>query len=141
MQTFKEFLTEGDVVDFSAKKSEKELKTFHSGFASKNKERAEEMAKLVQSHIDSGKFSMKVGDRFTTEHSRKNNLPPHEIKGYYVDPKNPEERYGYHTQQGDQPIQRIMIKDPKLEKIHGPEKWKSIQQGIRPFNKLQTVKK
>jgi len=90
-----------------------------------------------------GAFPMEIGTRFTTEHGRKNNLPANLITGYYVNPKNPES-YGYRVRRefpsGDWDETHSLIRDPKLEALHGPEKWEEIQRGIIPMTGPRVVK-
>lgn len=92
---------------------------------------------------EQGKFPLQVGDRFHTEHTRANNLPPHQVKGYYVNPKNPEGDYGYHTRQefpnGDYQAGQMAIRSRQLEAIHGSEKWARLTD-YKPLGKLSVVK-
>lgn len=130
------------VIDFGKEKESREVKKFHSGFMKKIGEKSAETKELIQRHIDSGSFPMKVGTRFTSDHSRKNKLPPYKITGYYVNPKNPNGSYGYHVEQGDGDDKTAsvhMIRDPKLEELHGAEKWDELQKGIKPFERLKSV--
>lgn len=132
-------LGEGDVTDLGQKRDERRLANFHKTFMGDVRSGAKEIAARIQDHIDAGHFPMKVGTRFSTEHSRRNKLPPFKVTGYYVDKKNPEGRYGYHVDNGE--TQTIhMIKDPGLEKMAGPDKWKELQAGVQEYKPLKSVK-
>jgi hypothetical protein len=130
------------VTSLAAEKDKRELTKYHKSFMGKVSDRAQEMRELIQKHVDAGKFPFKVGDRFSTEHSRKRNDAPLEVVGYHVDPKNPDENYGYHvrrnTPEGEE-RSMIMLKSKNLEKLHGPEKWAELQAGFQKFEPLKVV--
>lgn len=145
--TFKDDITEEEddkgVVNLSKVRDDKKVKDFHKGFMGDMKDRANEYAERVQKHIDDGKFPMKVGDRFSTQHSRDNDLPPTKITGYYVDKKNPDGHYGYHVERqvdGDVERSQLAIRHPGLEKLHGPKKWAQLQAGMKKFEPLKSIK-
>jgi hypothetical protein len=130
-------------VDLSQKRDEKKLKDFHKGLMDDLGSRVDQYAEIVQNHIDSGKFTMRVGDRFSTQHSRDRNKPPSKITGYYVNSKNPDGDYGYHieTPTEDGLEQTIMsLRHPGSEKRFGPEKWAEIQAGVRKYEPLKSIK-
>jgi hypothetical protein len=131
-----------NVTSLSDEKEKRELRKYHKAFMGKVSDRAQEMKQVIQSHIDSGKFPFKVGDRFSTAHSRKNEHAPFEVVGYHVDMKNPDETYGYHvrrnTPDGEEKSM-IMLRSKSLEKLHGPEKWAELQSGFQKFEPLKVV--
>jgi hypothetical protein len=133
---------ENKVTSLAAEKDKRELAKYHKTFMGQVSDRASEMRELIQSHIDAGKFPYKVGDRFSTEHGRKNKQTPFEVVGYHVDRKNPDENYGYHvrrdTPEGEERTM-IMIKSKNLEKLHGPEKWAELQAGFQKYEPLKVV--
>lgn len=133
---------ENKVTSLAAEKDKRELAKYHKTFMGQVSDRASEMRELIQSHIDAGKFPYKVGDRFSTEHGRKNKHTPFEVVGYHVDRKNPDENYGYHvrrdTPEGEERTM-IMIKSKNLEKLHGPEKWAKLQAGFQKYEPLKVV--
>jgi len=130
------------VTSLAGEREKRELSKYHKAFMGKVADRAQEMKELIQKHVEAGKFPFKVGDRFSTEHGRKNNSAPFEVVGYHVDPKNPEENYGYHvrrdTPEGEE-RSMIMIRSKNLEKLHGPEKWAQLQAGFQKFEPLKVV--
>lgn len=138
-------LTEEDdkkVTSLAAEKDKRELSKYHKAFMGKVADRAQEMKDIIQSHIAAGKFPFKVGDRFSTEHSRTNQQAPLEVVGYHVDPKNPEENYGYHVRRDTPDGEErsiIMLRSKNLEKLHGPEKWAQLQAGFQKFEPLKVV--
>lgn len=145
--TFKDEIAEEEddkgVVNLSKARDDKKIKDFHKGFMGDMKDRANEYAERVQKHIDDGKFPMKVGDRFSTQHSRDNKHPPLKVTGYYVDKKNPDGHYGYHVERqvdGDVERSQHAIRNPNLEKLHGPKKWAELQSGIQKFEPLKSIK-
>lgn len=132
----------GNVTSLAGEKEKRELSKYHKAFMGKVSDRASEMKEVIQKHIESGKFPFKVGDRFSTEHGRKNNHAPFKVTGYHVDMKNPDETYGYHvsrdTPDGEEKSM-VMIKSKSLEKLHGPEKWASLQAGFQKYEPLKVV--
>lgn len=138
-------LTEEDdnkVTSLAAERDKREVSKFHKVFMGKVSDRAQEIKELIQKHIDAGKFPFKVGDRFSTAHGRKNQQAPFQVVGYHVDPKNPEENYGYHVRRDTPDGEEksiIMIKSKNLEKLHGPEKWAELQSGFQKFEPLKVV--
>lgn len=130
-----------DTSDVGALKETKALTEFHKKFMGDVRTRAQELAEVRRQLIDQGAFPMEVGTRFTTSHAREAGLGPHTVIGYYVNPKDPYNSYGYRVRQdlndGDWQEYDMMIRDPKLEARHGPERWKEIQEGIQPFTGLR----
>ena len=122
----------------------KKLMDYHQGFMGNVNDRAKQLAEVTQYLKDQGAFPMEVGTRFTTPMSREQGHPPHLITGYYVNPKNPTEAYGYRTRQewpnGDFREGNMMLRDPKLEAIHGPEKWKQLLEGYTPMTGPRVAK-
>lgn len=143
MKRFKKFIKESnEPIDLSKKREEKNLQKFHSKMRSDISDRVSSMREAINKHREAGRLPMNVGDRFTTEHSRRNNQPPFKVTGHYVDMKNPENRYGYHIEQGEgenKTTSMHMVADPRLEKLHGPEKWKQIQAGVQKLGGLKKV--
>lgn len=130
------------VISLNAEKEKKEITKYHKAFMGKVASRSDEIRQLVQKHVEAGKFPFKIGDRFSTEHTRKNKTTPFEVIGYHVDPKSPDENYGYHvrrnTNDGEERTM-IMIRSKNLEKLHGPEKWDELQKGFQKFEPLKVV--
>jgi hypothetical protein len=130
------------VTSLSVEKEKRELSKYHKAFMGKVSDRAQEMKDIIQKHVEAGKFPYKIGDRFTTDHTRRNNMAPLQVVGYHVDPKNPEENYGYHVHR-DTPegVEKsmIMIRSKGGEKLHGPEKWAELQAGFKKFEPLKVV--
>lgn len=133
-----------DTNDIAKLQETKRLMDYHKGFMGDVRERAQSLAELQRQMQEQGAFPMEVGTRFTTPHSQKFGQPPHIVTGYYVDPKNPSGRYGYRVRQehGDGSVteQMLMIRDPKLEALHGPEKWEELQRGFVPMTGPKVVK-
>lgn len=145
--TGKEEMTEEDnVVDLSQKRDDKNLRNFHKKFMGDVADRANETTKLIASHREKGKLPFEVGSRFSTDHSRRNKLPPMKVTGYYVNPKNPDNDYGYHVERrtgaGEDDVEKttIALRHPGLEKHHGPEKWSKLVSGFQPVGKLKSIK-
>jgi hypothetical protein len=134
-----------DPSNVGALKETEALTNFHKDFMSNIRTKAQDLAKIQRELKDQGAFPMEVGTRFTSEHSRQNNLGPHTIEGYFVDPKDPYNRYGYRVHQdlggGDWAKYDMMIRDPKLEARFGPEEWKKFQQGWIPMTGPRVAKK
>ena len=133
-----------DTNDIAKLQETKRLMDYHKGFMGDVRERAQSLAELQRQMQEQGAFPMEVGTRFTTPHSQKFGHPPHIVTGYYVDPKNPSGRYGYRVRQehadGNVTEQMLMIRDPKLEALHGPEKWEELQRGFVPMTGPKVVK-
>jgi hypothetical protein len=71
------------------------MRDFHKDFMGNVGDRARSHMKNVNSLRDAGELPFDVGTRFTTPHSRKNNLPPFKVTGHWADIKKPNDRYGY----------------------------------------------
>ena len=114
-----------DTNDIAKLQETKRLMDYHKGLMGDVRERAQSLAEIQRQMQEQGVFPMEVGTRFTTPQSIKFGQPPHVVTGYYVDPKNPSGRYGYRVRQehgdGNVTEQMLMIRDPKLEALHGPE--------------------
>jgi hypothetical protein len=132
-----------DSASIPALQEAKGMMKTHNSLMSDIGQRMRERAELIRSMVDRGMFPLKVGDRFHTEKTRAENLPPHQVKGYYADPKNPELNYGYHTRQefpnGDYQQGQMAIRSQQLEAIHGPEKWARLTD-YKPLGRLSVVK-
>jgi hypothetical protein len=133
-----------DTNDLAKLQETKRLMEFHKGFTGDVKERAKSLAEAVQQMKEAGAFPMEVGTRYTTEHSRRTGQSPWTITNYYVDPKNPQGSYGYYVRRelpdGGYEESVSKIRDPKLEALHGPEKWEELQRGITPMTGPKVVK-
>lgn len=92
-------LEQSKIVNLGARREQKEIGKFHKNLMSEVADRARERAKIAQEYHENGKLPFEVGTRFSTEHSRQNNLHPLEVTGHYVDAKNPE-KYGYYYKRG-----------------------------------------
>lgn len=71
------------------------LRDFHKDFRSKMSDMMREMMEHTKSIRDQGLLPFEVGTRFTTPHSRRNDLPPFKVTGYWSDQKTG--KYGYNT--------------------------------------------
>jgi len=133
-----------DTNDIAKLQETKRLMDYHKGLMGDVKKNAQSLAELQRQMQEQGAFPMEVGTRFTTPHSQKFGQPAHVVMGYYVDPKNPSGRYGYRVRQeygdGNVTEQMLMIRDPKLEALHGPEKWEELQRGFVPMTGPKMVK-
>jgi len=133
-----------DTNDLAKLQETKRLMEFHKGFTGDVKERAKSLAETVQQMKEAGAFPMEVGTRYTTEHSRRTGQSPWTITNYYVDPKNPQGSYGYYVRRelpdGGYEESVSKIRDPKLEALHGPEKWEELQRGFTPMTGPKVVK-
>jgi hypothetical protein len=116
------------------------LQDFHTRFMADMSERAKEKGNLIRQYIEEGKFPMEVGTRYQTSKSIEQGGLPYEITGYYIDSKNPAGRYGYHVRRGDEESGMHLIRDPKLEALHGPEKWEQLQADRIPMFGPRVVK-
>lgn len=134
------------VVDLGQARDAKRLNDFHSNLMGQVRDTAREMGELIADHRESGNLPFDIGTRFTTKHSRENNLPPFKVTGYFVNRKNPDEHYGYHVERQmsadpeDVEKTTVAVRHPRLEKLHGPEKWAELTAGFRPFMGLSVAK-
>lgn len=78
-----------------------QLREAYKTLGEKIREGSMAAAQRAKEYHESGKLPLPVGTRFTTEHSRKNKLPPFKVLAHYVDHKDPE-RYGYYVEQGEE---------------------------------------
>jgi hypothetical protein len=133
-----------DTNDLAKLQETKRLMEFHKNLMGDVNERAQALAEIQRQMREQGAFPMEVGTRYTTEQTRRLGQPPYVVQGYYVNPKDPYNSYGYRYRQeypnGDFSEGHAMIRDPKLEKLHGPEKWEEIQRGIVPMTGPKVVK-
>lgn len=133
-----------DTADIGQLTETKKLMDFHKNFMSDLNERAASLAEIMQKMRDQGAFPMDIGTRFMTSKSRELGNPPHVITGYYVNPKDPYNSYGYRVRQewpnGDFHEGNMMIRDPKLEAMHGSEKWQKLQEDVVPMTGPKPVK-
>jgi len=133
-----------DTSNVGALQDTKNLMGFHSDMMSDIKSRSQQLGETLKYLRERGDLPMDVGTRFTTVHSRENNLPPFVVTGYHVNPKNPTGSYGYRVRRefpnGDWQESNHLVRDPKLESIHGPEKWKMFQEGVQPFTGPRVAK-
>jgi len=122
----------------------RKLMGFHRDLQSEISERSKELNEALRRHLDAGHLPMVMGTRFTTEHSRSRRLPPFKVAGYYVNPKDPDGEYGYRVERvhADGSVEHTthLVRSPKLEAIHGAEKWKRLQEGVQPFTGLTVAK-
>lgn len=133
-----------DTNDIAKLQETKRLMDYHKGFMGDVKERAKSANEIVQQMRASGAFPMEIGTRYTTEHSRRTGQAPWTVTNYYVDPKNPQGSYGYYVRRelpdGGYEESVSKIRDPKLEAMHGPEKWEELQRGFVPMTGPKVVK-
>jgi hypothetical protein len=133
-----------DTNDVGALKEAKSLTDFHSKFMGDVRTRAQELSEVRRQLQEQGAFPMEVGTRYTTEHSRRTGQPPWTVTNYYVDQKNPQGNYGYYVRRelpdGGYEESISKIRDPKLEALHGPEKWEELQRGFVPMTGPRVVK-
>lgn len=76
------------------------LQNFSANLRQQVQERAQAMARTGREAHEAGKLPFTVGTRFTTSHSRENNLRPWIVESHFVDPKRPG-RIGYRAYRGD----------------------------------------
>lgn len=113
--------TADNLVNLGARREEKQVEGFHKDLMNEVGERAQKRMQVGAEYHESGKLPMPVGTRFTTNHSREQELLPWEVTGHYVDPKNPE-KFGYYAQRGE-PGQEgyerstVLVNDPKRPEI------------------------
>jgi hypothetical protein len=133
-----------DTNDIAKLQETKRLMDYHKGFMGDVRERAKSANEIVQQMKASGAFPMEIGTRYTTEHSRRTGQAPWTVTNYYVDPKNPQGSYGYYVRRelpdGGYEESVSKIRDPKLEAMHGPEKWEELQRGFVPMTGPKVVK-
>ena len=90
-----------DTSNISEVREAGKMRDFHQNFMGNVRDRARSHMENVKSLRDAGKLPFDVGTRFTTPHSRRNNLPPFTVTGHWADFKNPDEKYGYMVERGD----------------------------------------
>jgi hypothetical protein len=133
-----------DTNDIAKLQETKRLMDFHKSLTGDIRERAKSVNEIVQQMKASGAFPMEIGTRYTTEHSRRTGQPPWTITNYYVDPKNPQGSYGYYVRRefpdGGYEESVSKIRDPRLEALHGAEKWEELQRGFVPMTGPKVVK-
>lgn len=74
------------------------LRDFHKGFMGDLRGKAKEMADRRDAIREQGLLPFDVGTRFSTPHSRKNNLPPFQVEGHWADKNG---KYGYNVVRGN----------------------------------------
>lgn len=74
------------------------MRDFHKDFREKVKEKVNYMAERRDALRANGLLPFDVGTRFTTPHSRKNDLPPFQVEGHWADPNG---KYGYNVLRGN----------------------------------------
>lgn len=110
-----------DIVNLGERREQKQLDAFRKGLLSEVQASARERMKVGREYHDDGKLPLDVGARFTTAHSRGYGMLPWEVKGHYVDRKNPE-KYGYYVERG-QPGQDgweksiVLVNDPNRPNV------------------------
>lgn len=120
-----------DVNNLSEVREAGKLRDFHKSLRSDMARTAQEMAARTKEVRDTGALPFEVGTRFTTPHSRKNNLAPFEVTGHWADKNG---KYGYYTK-------RMMNDDgedyEENSRIFGmPEH----HEGFEPMGGLRAVK-
>ena len=116
------------------------LQSFHTQLMGDISDRAKNQRELIRQYIEEGKFPLEVGTRYQTSKGLEQGGLPYEITGYYIDTKNPAGRYGYQVRRGDEETGMHMIRDPKLEQLHGSEKWEQLQSDRIPMFGPRVVK-
>jgi hypothetical protein len=117
-----------------------DLQNFYTKFKGDIADKAKTQSDLVRQYIEEGKFPMEVGTRYQTSKGMEQGAMPWEVTGYYIDHKDPAGRYGYYVRRGDEESSMHMIRDPKLEQLHGPEKWEQLQSDRIPMFGPRVVK-
>ena len=121
------------------------LQRFHTDLIGSVRERAKESMDRGNQYHQEGKLPMEVGTRFHTEHSKRNNLPPWEVTGHYVDSKDPN-KYGYSVKRGgpgNEEITKLMVSDPARDAKMVPAGYKSVSElakDFQPFTGLSVAK-
>jgi len=119
-----------DASNISEVREAGKLRDFDKDFRSKMADKARDIADRVKAVRDSGALPFEVGTRFTTRHSRKNNLPPFQVEGHWADPKG---NYGYSVLRGDPEGD-----DFERTRVYGmPEH----HEGFEPMGGLRAVKR
>jgi len=121
----------------------KKMIEFHSRLGDEIQKRSQANAEIVAEHRELGNLPLDVGTRFSTEHSRANNLPPFLVTGYYVNSKDPANNYGYHVSRNhndglEETV--VSVKNPILEKQKTPEEWEDITKGFKPMMGPKSIK-
>jgi hypothetical protein len=113
-----------------ALREHQKLLEFHKDFKGKMTGRIKEMMERTRAIRDQGLLPFEVGTRFSTPHSRKNDLPPFEVKGHWADQKG---GYGYNVERGDP--QSDFFEATRVNA--GPEN----HEGFVPMGGLRSVKR
>lgn len=74
------------------------LSDFYKDFRSDMRTKMREAGERLQNVREQGLLPFEVGTRFTTPHSRRNNLPPFKVEGHWADKNG---KYGYNVVQGN----------------------------------------
>jgi len=120
-----------DTSNISEVREAGKLRDFHKKFRSDMAETARKMAAQTKAVRDTGALPFEVGTRFTTPHSRRNNLAPFEVTGHWADN---DEKYGYYTK-------RMRSEDgedyEENSRIRGMPEY---HEGFEPMGGLRVVK-
>jgi len=109
------------------------LRDFHKDLRSQMADKMREMAERTESVRDQGLLPFEVGTRFTTPHSRRNDLPPFKVTGHWSDPKTG--KYGYNTN-------RMMVDDgEEYEENSRVFAMPEHHEGFEPMGGLRAVKR
>ena len=106
------------------------MRDFHQDLKSKMGDRMRSHMENVNSLRDAGKLPFDVGTRFTTPHSRKNDLPPFTVTGHWADIKKPGDRYGYTVERD--------VEGPEKSQVLGMP---DMHEGFQPMGGLRAVKR
>lgn len=107
------------------------LRDFHKTIREKFNKLATSAAERRNAVREQGLLPFDVGTRFTTPHSRKNDLPPFKVEGHWADANG---KYGYNVVRGDPEGEG----DWERTRIYGmPEH----HEGFEPFGGLRAVKR
>ena len=97
--SFNPFGSNDNYHDIADARKTRDLVKFSQEFREKINDRGKLMKALADKAHESGMLPYKVGDKFSTAKSRENGQAPWEVKGHYVNPKEPEQ-YGYRVSRG-----------------------------------------
>ena len=123
-----------DTSNISEVRKAGKMRDFHQDLMGGIRDRARSYAENVNSLRDAGKLPFDVGTRFTTPHSRENNLPPFTVTGHWADFKKPDEKYGYRVERRNSDDED----DCMRTNIYGmPEH----HEGFEPMGGLRAVKR
>jgi hypothetical protein len=119
-----------DASNISEVREAGKMRDFHKDLMGNVGDRARLHMENVNSLRDAGKLPFDVGTRFTTPHSRKNDLPPFTVTGHWADIKKPGDRYGYTVERDREGRETSQV-------LGTPD----MHEGFEPMGGLRAVKR